>query len=456
MASTTTATTTTTMMIPIINVTQQQQQQPTPHNRTLLTQQQSQHQQQQQPSKRSVGFATIEIIELPYTVGDNPSVSCGAPISASWYSQKRTSLDLEFFEQYRPLRRNKKDLHLTKEARKELLLQSGHTEKDIQLAAQHAMRTKQQRLETIQEIRSLLLRGKFRQVHNGATATTVAVAVAVGGESLSPLLQPLASGIAAGQQQSQAESQPKQQQQRQQQRQPHLPPSPIIPKRSPARMSTTTTTTTTTPSCNHPRLPHLHFPKCEENVLSPRMNLPSKRPAPRRHRYEEDAGTALFSHAENHTPKRLRSPHHQRHHHHHQYHQHHHHQQQQQHRTYDYYYRSDNAENNNMDMTSACPLLLSSPAPRHTKVLYPPSVVTNTATATATPEQGKKHHSYHHYYQHHQQHQQQQHPSPYLQHPYSRMAPPTADSRPLVLPRRVASPPPPPPQLLSPSPRRIV
>ena len=69
---------------------------------------------------RTVKFSNVEIIELPYTLGDNPSVSGGPPVSASWISQKRTSLDLDFFEQYRPPRRNKSALHLTKEARKEL------------------------------------------------------------------------------------------------------------------------------------------------------------------------------------------------------------------------------------------------------------------------------------------------------------------------------------------------
>lgn len=69
---------------------------------------------------RAVCFTNVEIVELPYTIGDNPSVSGGVPVSASWVSQKRTSLDLEFFEQYRPPRRDKRALHLTKEARIEL------------------------------------------------------------------------------------------------------------------------------------------------------------------------------------------------------------------------------------------------------------------------------------------------------------------------------------------------
>ena len=72
-------------------------------------------------NKRStVSFSNVEIIELPYTLGDNPSVSSGAPISASWIAQKRTILDLDFFERFRPERRNKRALQLSKDARKSM------------------------------------------------------------------------------------------------------------------------------------------------------------------------------------------------------------------------------------------------------------------------------------------------------------------------------------------------
>ena len=46
-------------------------------------------------SSRRVSFGNVEIIELPYALGDNPSVTCGVPISASWKAQKRTKLQLD-------------------------------------------------------------------------------------------------------------------------------------------------------------------------------------------------------------------------------------------------------------------------------------------------------------------------------------------------------------------------
>ena len=74
------------------------------------------------PSRKrsTVSFSKVEIIELPYTLGDNPAVSSGAPISVSWIAQKRTILDLDFFERFRPERRNKRALQLSKDARKSM------------------------------------------------------------------------------------------------------------------------------------------------------------------------------------------------------------------------------------------------------------------------------------------------------------------------------------------------
>jgi hypothetical protein len=66
-----------------------------------------------------VAFSKIEIIELPYSLGDNPCCM-GPPIAPSWIAQKRTTLDLEFFERYRPERRSKNALLLSRQARKSL------------------------------------------------------------------------------------------------------------------------------------------------------------------------------------------------------------------------------------------------------------------------------------------------------------------------------------------------
>jgi hypothetical protein len=62
---------------------------------------------------RYVRFGSLEIVELPYTIGDNPCVSSGPPIAASWLSQKKTKFDIDFFERHRPARRSRKELVLS-------------------------------------------------------------------------------------------------------------------------------------------------------------------------------------------------------------------------------------------------------------------------------------------------------------------------------------------------------
>ncbi len=69
---------------------------------------------------RSVNFSTLEVIELPYSLGDNPSVNGGAPVSVGWDCQNRMIMDLGLFEECRPARRDKSALHLNKVVRKHL------------------------------------------------------------------------------------------------------------------------------------------------------------------------------------------------------------------------------------------------------------------------------------------------------------------------------------------------
>jgi hypothetical protein len=54
--------------------------------------------------KKSVTFHKIEIIELAFAIGDNPSVSSGAPLTLEWVAQKRTVIAVDFFETHRPMR----------------------------------------------------------------------------------------------------------------------------------------------------------------------------------------------------------------------------------------------------------------------------------------------------------------------------------------------------------------
>ena len=65
--------------------------------------------------RRKVWFNRIEINEHPYELGDNPSVSDGAPLTIAWKSQAKTVFEIEYYETYRPSseRRKKNDLRLS-------------------------------------------------------------------------------------------------------------------------------------------------------------------------------------------------------------------------------------------------------------------------------------------------------------------------------------------------------
>jgi hypothetical protein len=69
-------------------------------------------------SSRRVAFHEVEIIELPMMVGDGPSV--GVPLTVDWQPQDRSTFDIDFFEQFRPERRNKLQLRIGPESRERL------------------------------------------------------------------------------------------------------------------------------------------------------------------------------------------------------------------------------------------------------------------------------------------------------------------------------------------------
>jgi hypothetical protein len=72
--------------------------------------------------KKQVSFATIEILEFPIMLGDNPSViTSGPPLPTSWEPQFRMEMDLDVFEMNRPRRRCPQDL----------IIDSGTREQDV-------------------------------------------------------------------------------------------------------------------------------------------------------------------------------------------------------------------------------------------------------------------------------------------------------------------------------------
>lgn len=105
------------------------------------------------PAKRSISFSQIEIIELPVTLGDSPSVRDGPPVSCEWDAQRRYQLPLNVFETYRPKRRQRSKLLLSRQTRERILLQHGVSSSDMYLATLEVQRVQKDLLETRNQLR---------------------------------------------------------------------------------------------------------------------------------------------------------------------------------------------------------------------------------------------------------------------------------------------------------------
>jgi hypothetical protein len=103
--------------------------------------------------RSSVKFKSIEIIELAFAIGDNPSVSDGVPLSMEWDALNRTTMGLEFFEQHRPPRSNIVS-RLNGETRSQLLQRNGFSSEDIETATENAKKARKKRRKTVRKLLS--------------------------------------------------------------------------------------------------------------------------------------------------------------------------------------------------------------------------------------------------------------------------------------------------------------
>ena len=74
-------------------------------------------------NKKKVWFDRVEIYEHAYALGENPSVSDGAPLTIEWEAQDKNVYELEYYETYNPSskrRRAKNGLKLTVTERAQL------------------------------------------------------------------------------------------------------------------------------------------------------------------------------------------------------------------------------------------------------------------------------------------------------------------------------------------------
>jgi hypothetical protein len=101
-------------------------------------------------SSSKVSFQNVIIREYDLTLGDNPSVSYGPPVSLDWNYSEEKAINLELYEGNRPQRRSMRQMNINHYQRKHLLRMYGHTEEEIKQAKRDASKVSSQRAVTRQ------------------------------------------------------------------------------------------------------------------------------------------------------------------------------------------------------------------------------------------------------------------------------------------------------------------
>jgi hypothetical protein len=103
--------------------------------------------------EKSIKFDKIVIREYSRTIGDNPSCSCGPPVSISWEYNAVGAVDLDEFESTRPPRRSHFEMVLPRKVRQDMLKRDWDvTQRQIAEAVRNNVKTKNQRKSTVNNI----------------------------------------------------------------------------------------------------------------------------------------------------------------------------------------------------------------------------------------------------------------------------------------------------------------
>lgn len=103
----------------------------------------------QQQKCSNVGFASVQIREYDQTIGDNPSVSYGPPISLDWEYTQLESVTLEQYEAHRAPRRTLRQMCMNYYTRRNVLTYKfGYEEDEVKAASKQADKAKRERAVT--------------------------------------------------------------------------------------------------------------------------------------------------------------------------------------------------------------------------------------------------------------------------------------------------------------------
>jgi len=122
------------------------------HNIANIEQQQDKCQPTPVKRKKALKFNEVEIIEFPYVLGDNPSVSLGPPLSMAHTHQDRFSVDLIAYDDAKETihRRSNQEMRMDQMLRMHILQSSGHSLQDIMQATVEAQNARELRHQSVQ------------------------------------------------------------------------------------------------------------------------------------------------------------------------------------------------------------------------------------------------------------------------------------------------------------------
>lgn len=97
-----------------------------------------------------VSFSKVEIREYPIIIGDNPSVSNGAPLTIAWEPQDQVSAALDEYENNRPPRRAYTEMSMPKIVREDMIRSAGISRGEIRRVTRDVNIARRQRRKTIE------------------------------------------------------------------------------------------------------------------------------------------------------------------------------------------------------------------------------------------------------------------------------------------------------------------
>jgi len=106
--------------------------------------------------KRNVSFHKVEVRNYDVTVGDNPAVTTGPPVSLDWtYFPEHEVKHVEEYEAERAMRKKKDELRIGRAEREARLKAEGYTEVDMIRAIHEAEEAQKRRNETVRTLHAM-------------------------------------------------------------------------------------------------------------------------------------------------------------------------------------------------------------------------------------------------------------------------------------------------------------